>query len=92
MTKQIEIRALKRATLEGDQWEPIVNEETGALRGFHAIGTNCTIYITQGEIDYRGELFKVPDHGRVLLQDGLVVLPESAEPGEVVLVANDQGN
>jgi hypothetical protein len=89
MAKRIEVRAIKNATFEGDGWEPVICDETRELLGFHAIGTNCTVFIhPQYTLTPDSDLwpiiteehFKVPNHGRVYLRDGLIVVPQEEEP------------
>lgn len=85
MARRIEVRAIKEATFEGDQWEPIFHDETGRLIGFHAMGTNCSVFLGGLHKDWLGEMFKVQNDGRVFLQDGLAVLPDAELPTEVVI-------
>ena len=74
----IQIRSFIKATLEGDQWEPICNE--GRLIGYHAQGTNCSVYLEYTKA--LPEAFDIPEDGRIILQDGLAILPITGQPPE----------
>ena len=77
--KRFEIRAITKATFDGDQWEPIGNDD-GVLISFRAVGTNCELHLNGP--DQAGEYFRIAENDHVQLVDGLVVIPQSDKPKE----------
>jgi hypothetical protein len=77
MAKSVQIRKIELATLMGDQWQPVLSESTGEVIGIQAAGTNCKVFIdSPGDLH---EVFTIPDQEKVLLKDGLAVIPDAKE-------------
>jgi hypothetical protein len=87
MANRIEVRVIGRATFEGSQWEPICDDLTGEIFGYHANGTDRTVYISDHNNDWSGEVFAVPDRGEVLLQGGLAILSDPEPEAEAAISA-----